>query len=202
MVWLNCFSQSKSHPDICSCTVIKYYIIIYLYRYMSFIQFCCFISQEASVFAEVNSRQFSLTRHYTALSSWVEKTSQVLTTEYFDYNSHYLKLNNLVTRILFFFIGQSFVVREGLTSPWIPRGWTWGGSISSFEPHVADFKIWWVLFFKTSIYTFGLNFHVFRVYSLRWSQTVDQKSLIGAFILAVHVVELKRYCNLYFKHYQ
>lgn len=30
--------------------------------------------------------------------------------------------------------GQSGVIREGLTSPWIPDGWSWGGVASNQCP--------------------------------------------------------------------
>ena len=31
-------------------------------------------------------------------------------------------------------LGDSDVIQEGLTSPWIPKGWQWGGSISDHYP--------------------------------------------------------------------
>lgn len=31
-------------------------------------------------------------------------------------------------------VGVSGVVREGLTSPWIPDGWRWGGTVSDHCP--------------------------------------------------------------------
>lgn len=31
-------------------------------------------------------------------------------------------------------LGDSDVVQEGLTSPWIPKGWQWGGTISDHYP--------------------------------------------------------------------
>ncbi|KAH3770974.1 hypothetical protein DPMN_172274 [Dreissena polymorpha] len=37
------------------------------------------------------------------------------------------------------FTGQCDVVREGLSSPWIPKGWTWGGVVSDHCPAWAQF---------------------------------------------------------------
>ncbi|XP_052229412.1 endonuclease/exonuclease/phosphatase family domain-containing protein 1-like [Dreissena polymorpha] len=37
------------------------------------------------------------------------------------------------------FTGQCDVVREGLSSPWIPKGWTWGGVVSDHCPVWAQF---------------------------------------------------------------
>ncbi|XP_033754676.1 endonuclease/exonuclease/phosphatase family domain-containing protein 1-like [Pecten maximus] len=37
------------------------------------------------------------------------------------------------------FTGYSAVVREGLSSPWIPNGWSWGGLISDHCPVWAEF---------------------------------------------------------------
>lgn len=37
------------------------------------------------------------------------------------------------------FTGYSGVVREGLSSPWIPNGWSWGGLISDHCPVWAEF---------------------------------------------------------------
>ncbi|KAH3770627.1 hypothetical protein DPMN_171918 [Dreissena polymorpha] len=35
--------------------------------------------------------------------------------------------------------GQCDVVREGLSSPWIPKGWTWGGVVNDHCPVWAQF---------------------------------------------------------------
>ena len=35
--------------------------------------------------------------------------------------------------------GTSDVIREGLTSPWIPNGWGWGGLASDHCPMWAEF---------------------------------------------------------------
>ncbi len=32
------------------------------------------------------------------------------------------------------FVGEKGVITEGLTSPWIPNGWQWGGPISDHAP--------------------------------------------------------------------
>ena len=37
------------------------------------------------------------------------------------------------------FSGTSDVIREGLTSPWIPNGWGWGGLASDHCPMWAEF---------------------------------------------------------------
>lgn len=37
------------------------------------------------------------------------------------------------------FTGHSDVIREGLTSPWIPKGWSWGGVVSDHCPVWAEF---------------------------------------------------------------
>ncbi|MEQ2160292.1 hypothetical protein GOODEAATRI_032092, partial [Goodea atripinnis] len=38
-----------------------------------------------------------------------------------------------------FFHGHCMVVREGLTNPWIPDNWSWGGMASDHCPVVAEF---------------------------------------------------------------
>lgn len=37
--------------------------------------------------------------------------------------------------------GHYMVVREGLTNPWIPDNWSWGGVASDHCPVVAEFYI-------------------------------------------------------------
>ena len=36
-------------------------------------------------------------------------------------------------------LGVCGVVREGLSSPWIPNGWKWGGVVSDHCPIFAEF---------------------------------------------------------------
>lgn len=38
-----------------------------------------------------------------------------------------------------FISGHSDVIREGLTSPWIPKGWSWGGVVSDHCPVWGQF---------------------------------------------------------------
>ena len=46
--------------------------------------------------------------------------------------------------MLGYFAGDSDVVQQGLTSPWIPKGWQWGGTISDHYP------LWAELFTKST----------------------------------------------------
>lgn len=57
-------------------------------------------------------------------SSTLSKLSQLLT-------SHLL--------VSFPLTGHCMVVREGLTNPWIPDNWSWGGVASDHCPVVAEF---------------------------------------------------------------
>lgn len=38
-------------------------------------------------------------------------------------------------------VGNHGVVREGLTSPWIPDGWSWGGVVSDHCPIWAEYFV-------------------------------------------------------------
>lgn len=37
--------------------------------------------------------------------------------------------------------GHCLVVREGLTNPWIPDNWSWGGVVSDHCPVMAEFFV-------------------------------------------------------------
>lgn len=41
--------------------------------------------------------------------------------------------------VSFLLTGHCMVVREGLTNPWIPDNWSWGGVASDHCPVVAEF---------------------------------------------------------------
>lgn len=40
-----------------------------------------------------------------------------------------------------FFTGNHGVVRQGMTSPWIPDGWSWGGVVSDHCPVWVEFYV-------------------------------------------------------------
>lgn len=43
--------------------------------------------------------------------------------------------------VILFHAGHWAVVREGLTNPWIPDNWSWGGVASDHCPVLAEFYV-------------------------------------------------------------